>query len=159
MFNRFVRLIISALSLGLSLLACSNSMELKDLNVPQSKVEKVSMTPAAITLKDGTNTFIGAKVSPWSATAGQTIVWSSANPEIADVNQQGQVFALKVGETDIIAQAEEVQGICRVTVVSSRIPAETISFLQSSGRVKIGSKLQRIATVEPATSTDIIAYQ
>jgi hypothetical protein len=159
MFNRFVKLIISALSLGLSLLACSNSMELKDLNVPQSKVEKVSMTPAAITLKDGTNTFIGAKVSPWSATAGQTIVWSSANPEIADVNQQGQVFALKVGETDIIAQAEEVQGICRVTVVSSRIPAETISFLQSSGRVKIGSKLQRIATVEPATSTDIIAYQ
>ncbi len=50
---------------------------------------------------------------------GKTIIWSSENPEIATVTQDGYVTAIKAGETTIKATLDGKSAVCKV-VVSTR---------------------------------------
>ena len=56
-----------------------------------------------------------AKVSPDNA-SNKNVTWSSSAPEVASVDGEGHVTAIKEGSADIVAQAGAFSGICKVKV-------------------------------------------
>lgn len=61
---------------------------------------------------------------------------------------------LGIGETDIKASAGGKTGICHVTVIDSRIPADSLKFDVEQLRINVGKKEPVKATVFPSNSTD-----
>ena len=92
-------------------------------------------TPGAVNL-ESTSLYLGLKygdylrASVFPATASQTIVWSSANPNVATVDAKGYVYGKAIGTTTVTATAVNgVSASCTVYVTSTNvsgvIPART----------------------------------
>jgi uncharacterized protein YjdB len=80
-------------------------------------VEGVTIEPSAIEIKEGETAQLKATVSP--AEADQEVEWTTQNSQIATVDGNGLVTAVKPGTTRIIARSKtniEQQGYCEVTV-------------------------------------------
>ncbi len=66
-------------------------------------------------------------ILPFDAT-DQRVTWSSSAPEVAAVDEQGQVSPLEAGSATItaLAVAEELEAKCRVTVKPPWVPVESV---------------------------------
>ncbi len=63
--------------------------------------------------------------------------WTSSNPAVATVNENGEVYALTIGETTITATVGEVSASCKINVVATNITHE-IEFSVSTINVYEG---------------------
>ena len=71
---------------------------------------------------------------PENATYG--VVWESLNPEIAVVDKQtGKVTALKAGDTQIKAIAEDESGVEAICVVHVRNPVPVTNIAVSESEI------------------------
>jgi len=95
-------LILLCLTIGAMVVSCK-----KD-------VEKVEVTPATLTLKEGATAILSATVTP--ANAEFTLTWESSAPAIATVNASGTVTAIAEGKATITAEAGGKTATCVVTV-------------------------------------------
>ena len=83
------------------------------------QVESITLNPASLILQKGASKKITAVIKPSNA-ADKTIKWSSGDPSIVTVSDNGTVKAVKGGVVDIIATASNgVTAKCRVTVNAS----------------------------------------
>lgn len=73
--------------------------------------------------------------------------WSSSNPEVAAVGQDGTVEAVYVGEAVITVSLGEAKAECDVTVAAGE--AESLSLDKETAEVTRGETLQLTATVLP----------
>lgn len=117
----------------------------KDVNVP---VESVTVE-AAVTIDEGTTKQLTATVLPENA-ADKTVKWKSDNTEVASVDQDGLVSAVKWGEATITVTTEDggKMASCVVTVkkvkgdvtddtdISSRFDKNFALHLKARGIVK-----------------------
>ena len=93
------------------------------MGVTATATVKVIPTPAQsvvvsaenLILLEGTTGMLEATVSP-EDTTDKTIIWSSDKEDIATVNQDGTVTAIKDGVAVITAKCGDVSGTCTVTV-------------------------------------------
>lgn len=100
------------------------------------------------------------KISP-KAARKKTLVWVSSDPEVATVDAEGVVTALKEGETTITASADSVSGSCLVKCIK-RIDLKSITFLapakMESGvavlRMYKGRSVRLPIKIEPAEVAD-----
>jgi hypothetical protein len=155
MHNRIFGTLIFTL-MAVSLTSCA--AESDELNAKQQNVQEIAMSPASITIKEGESTTIGARVSKWNASAGRTITWESSDPDIASISSSGVLYANKIGETDITASAGGKTGTCHITVVSSRVPADSVKLDVKQLRVTNGATGALSATIYPSGSTDQRAW-
>jgi hypothetical protein len=125
-----------------------------DLNAQTQEVSEIVMSPSAITIKEGASATIGARISKWNASAGKSITWAVDDPTIASVTQEGIITGIAIGETDVKASSGGKTGTCHVTVVDSRIPADSLKLDASKLRIKQGAKASVNITVYPSNSTD-----
>ena len=99
------------------LLACAlfafSACDKEDGERTESRVE-VALDANAIELTVGETHTLTARVTP-EAEAGASVVWASANPEVAVVDA-GVVTAVGAGETTVTASVGESSAACRVTV-------------------------------------------
>ena len=87
------------------------------ITVKDVQVESVTVSPALVSLSEGETCQLTASVLP--ANARQDVEWASQNKEVATVDENGLVTAVRVGTTRIYARSKpfpEVQGWCEVTV-------------------------------------------
>ena len=115
---------ISARSLKNSKASASVRVVVYDDNTPGS----VKLESASLYLGVKYGDYLGASVFP--STASQTVIWSSANPKIATVDQKGYVYGKAIGTTTVTATAVNgVSASCTVYVTSTNvsgvIPART----------------------------------
>ncbi|MCI5545594.1 MAG: Ig-like domain-containing protein, partial [Clostridiales bacterium] len=115
---------ISARSLKNSKVSASVRVVVYDDNTPGS----VKLESASLYLGVKYGDYLGASVFP--STASQTVIWSSANPKIATVDQKGYVYGKAIGTTTVTATAVNgVSASCTVYVTSTNvsgvIPART----------------------------------
>ena len=141
-------LILTAAALG----GCK--VETDDLNAQTQEVQGIVMSPSSLTIKKGNAATIGARISKWNASTSSPIAWTVEDSNIASVTQEGIVTGLGIGETDIKASAGGQTGICHVTVIDSRIPADSLKFDVEQLRINVGKKEPVKATVFPSNSTD-----
>ena len=114
-------------------------------------IYEVTLNKESVTLKATESFQLEATVSPVSTT-DKTILWSSTNEEVANVDANGKVTALSVGNATITATCGEVSAQCAVQVVPT--PAAQVTLNKESVTLKATESFQLEATVSPASTTD-----
>ena len=94
--------------------------------VPQTpsvvKVESVSINISSLNLTEGDSQTITVTISPANAT-NKKYSFSSSNPEVAIVDENGKITAIKAGETTISVTTADGNktAICKVNIKASNI--------------------------------------
>ena len=116
-------------------------------------VSSVTLSKQSLTLVEGESETLVVTVNPEDAT-DKTVTWSSSNAQIATVDQNGKVTAVKEGTTTITVNAGDKSASCVVTVNKKVIPVESIVLNKSTLTLDKGASETLIATVKPDDATD-----
>ena len=104
--------------------SCKVTVQEKKVPVKEILVTEVVVTPTKATLTEGETTALAVLVKPDNA-SNRNVIWKSSNQEIAKVDSNGVVTAVREGSAEITATAADGSGkkaVCAVTV--SRAPLE-----------------------------------
>lgn len=116
-------------------------------------VTELRMDNRSVTVDTGDDIQLTATILPYDAD-NKNIVWSSDNPDVADVNGKGVVTGVKAGQTVIRATSED-EGISDFCVVTVNQPVTGVSLSKSELSFgKIGDAEQLVASVQPADATN-----
>lgn len=116
-------------------------------------VTELRMDNRSVTVDTGNDIQLTATILPYDAD-NKSIVWSSDNPDVADVNGKGVVTGVKAGQTVIRATSED-EGISDFCVVTVNQPVTGVSLSKSELSFgKIGDAEQLVASVQPADATN-----
>lgn len=116
-------------------------------------VTELRMDNRSMTVNTGEDRQLTATILPYDAD-NKSIVWSSDNPDVADVNGKGVVTGVKAGQTVIRATSED-EGISDFCVVTVNQPVTGVSLSKSElSFSKIGDAEQLVASVQPADATN-----
>ena len=113
-------------------------------------VSAIVLDRTSLSLAKGASETLTASISPREAT-DKTVTWSSDNPSVATVDQNGQVTAVNAGNACITASAGEVSATCEVTVF---IPVTSVSLNSTTLKLLEGETAFLEATVLPEDATD-----
>ena len=135
--------------LAVSLLGC------KDDEPTIVPVDSVSISKTTVTLMEGDSETLSATVSPSNAT-NPSISWSSSRTDVATVDGEGKVTAVKAGSATItvITTDGSKTAACEVTVEPRPIKVSGISVDKNTLELVEGEEATLTATVEPADATD-----
>lgn len=118
-------------------------------------VESIEIAPYEKTLKIGSSFYPNVIVCPADATK-KSVIWSSANSNIASVNpNSGLVYAHCAGTTTIYATAQDgsgVVGACNITVVSANL----VSGVQITSRCAIRTDAKINAYLRDAEGSSLM---
>lgn len=120
--------------------------------MPPVQIEKIEITIDNTTLQKGERKQLQVTISPQEA-SNHKVEYTSSNPKIATVDDQGNVQALHSGNTTITVKAQEnnVQNQIDITVYSK---VTGITLDQSEIYMQVGDTFQINATVEPEDAND-----
>ncbi len=93
-----------------------------DITVVPTLAESISLDQPTLTLKKKRTAHLVATISP-VMTTNKSLTWKSDNPEIATVDNEGNVKTLTAGETTIKVSANDGSGItaeCHLTVTAPK---------------------------------------
>lgn len=115
-------------------------------------VTSIELNKTNLTLKEGESETLTATVKPDNAT-DKTVTWSSSAPNIASVDEAGNVTAIAKGDATITAQAGEKTAKCTVSVYKE-IPVSSIELDKTSLSLVVGDEVTLGATVKPDDATN-----
>ena len=116
-------------------------------------VTSITLNYPDLSLVEGDTEVLVATITPTDAT-DKTVTWSTSDATVAQVDAQGKVTALKVGEATITAKAGDKQATCAVTVVKKVIPVSEITLNKTTLNLIKGQSETLAALVSPADATD-----
>ena len=117
------------------------------VNVP---VESVTLNTNALSLNKGQTSTLTATVMP-EDTPEKTVMWSSNNPEIATVDNQGTVTAISGGSAIVNASCGWKTVTCTINVT---VPVTGITLNRSELSISRGGNAVLRATVIPEDASD-----
>ena len=118
------------------------------ISAPKVQVSGISLEKNKMNLRVSETVRLLATVSPADA-ADKTIVWTTSNPEIATVGDDGQITAVNVGEAIITATTTNgLTAQCEVTV-----NPRTVVLNCESLELHLCDTFQLVATLEPEPET------
>ena len=119
------------------------------------KVTGVKLNKSETSLLVGGNETLTATVLPEGAT-NQNVTWKSDKPEIATVDANGKVTAVKVGEATITVTTEDggKTATCKVTVSETSVAVTGVTLNKTALTLNIGASETLSATVAPADATN-----
>jgi len=91
--------------------------------------------------------------TPSTATL-QDVVWTSNDPRIATVDENGLVTAVKRGETSIVVKATDGSNVSRTFKITVSVRPTDITLKNSSILLNVGATASLTATVEPSNVSD-----
>lgn len=120
-------------------------------NIENNFPESISLNIEISEIAIGESIQLTATLEPQDPEA--EIVWSSNNPEVAEVTN-GLVQGLSVGKAIITASYEDLTAECEISVYEPIINPENITLNIKDIQLNYGDKYQLIATIEPENTTD-----
>jgi len=118
--------------------------------------EKIGFEEKQLSLNEGDTETLGVTKTPEDA--DDSIVWSSSHPDVATVDQNGKVTAVKSGSATITAASRErpavVKDICEVTVTSPVAHVTGVSVEPKTLTMYPGESKTIAATVTPENAED-----
>ena len=119
------------------------------------KVTGVKLNKSETSLLVGGNETLTATVLPEGAT-NQNVTWKSDKPEIATVDANGKVMAVKVGEATITVTTEDggKTATCKVTVSETSVAVTGVTLNKATLSLIAGASETLTATVAPADATN-----
>ncbi len=118
-------------------------------------VTGVTMIPTSRTMYAGDSYHLDAIVSPDNAT-DKSVTWTSSNPAIATVDENGIVLALKAGTTTITATTNDggFKANCIITVTGEVVNVTGITLSPTTKTMYAGENSMLIPTVTPDNATN-----
>ena len=116
----------------------------------------IRLTETSAELDEGETLELFYKLEPSDATT-QGVVWASDNTDVATVDEDGIVTAVKAGTANITVSVKgqpEIKATCTITVKSSAIAVTKLTLSESSAEVSIGKTLTLSCTIEPSNATN-----
>ena len=149
-----------ALSAGTATITCtaadgngaSDSLQIT-IEEPDVSVTSIILNETEQQLVPGQSYALEATVMPENAT-DQNVIWTSSDPSIAEVTDEGIVTAKAAGTTTITCTAADgssVKAACKVTV---KQPVTKITLNKTSAGLFIGKTLTISAAVTPTTASN-----
>ncbi|MBS7217335.1 MAG: Ig-like domain-containing protein, partial [[Clostridium] spiroforme] len=118
-------------------------------------IESVSLNKTTLTLEEQQAETLVATVNPSDTTDDKTLTWKSNNPEVATVDQEGKVTAIKEGSATItVTTVNGKEATCIVTVTKKPVPIESVSLNKTTLTLKTGVSETLVATINPGDTTD-----
>ncbi len=84
----------------------------------ETKVQSVRLNPTELILSIGDTYQIEMLISPISAIIYNPVSWRSSNPNVAQVDNKGNVTAIYAGECVITGKTKHYEDYCHITVVA-----------------------------------------
>lgn len=113
-------------------------------------VTSVTLNKDTLNLTVGNYETLTATVEPENAD-DKNVTWSSSDPTVATVDENGKVTAVKAGNAVITATAGGKKATCEVTVTSQPVPVTGISL--DDAEVSVGRTIQLKPKFTPADTT------
>lgn len=124
--------------------------------VKEIYVNKIELNQYNLSLTEGESQELKASIYPSDAT-NQSVEWSSSNPSVASVDDNGNVTAKSAGSATITCSALDGSGVtatCAVTVKAKTVDVESVTLSPTSKVMKAGESFKISAEVSPADATD-----
>lgn len=125
------------------------------VSVVPTLVASITLSQTSVSLKATETVSLTATVTPETATI-KDVTWTSDNPKVATVDENGVITAVAVGEAVITATATDGSGVkatCSVSVIAT--PAEGVTIeTPDKTTFKAGESIKLNATILPETTTD-----
>ncbi|MBQ7839973.1 MAG: Ig-like domain-containing protein [Lachnospiraceae bacterium] len=119
--------------------------------VPKDPV--IRLTPSGLELEVGAESVITAQIEDPDQVLSDagTIRFSSEDPTVASVDEEGKVTAIAAGTTDIIVTAANgpLSAVCAVTVSEKQVPLTQLSLKETTLELCAGSRKQLEAEFVP----------
>ena len=113
----------------------------------------VSLYPEQMELNLGESRALQYKFSPATSQPAATVSFTSSNPKVAEVDFEGNVFAVGIGSATITAKTNfETTATCQVKV--NPIRATSIALNHNVLTLYAGDKATLTATIKPSNATD-----
>ena len=122
-----------------------------------SQITSVHLNLTAITLDEGVSQTLRATINPSDTTDDKTLTWSSSNTNVATVDQEGNVTAVKEGVATItVTTVNGRRAECKITVnkPSENIPIESVSLDKTTLTLEEQEAETLVATINPSNTTD-----
>ena len=135
---------------------CEVTVIKSDTPVEPVHVESISLDKETAAMEIGETLALTATVLPDNAD-DKSVAWKSTNPEIAEVDQNGNVTAVSEGSATITATAGGKSATCQVTVTAAEVPVvhvESVSLDKTDAKMETGGTLTLVATVLPENADD-----
>lgn len=118
-------------------------------------VTGVTLTPKTLTLEEGKTSTLTATVAPSNA-SDKTVSWTSSEPTIATVDQNGKVTAVKAGQTNITVTTNNGNktDTCAVTVTTKTVDVQSITLDNTALTLEVDEIGTLTATVTPNDATN-----
>jgi len=118
-------------------------------------VTGVTMIPTSRTMYAGDSYHLDAIVSPDNAT-DKSVTWTSSNPAIATVDENGIVLALKAGTTTITATTNDggFKANCIITVTGEVVNVTGITLSPTTKTMYAGESSMLMPTITPDNATN-----
>ncbi len=146
---------VTAISVGTAVItveAASGVKTIFTIQVIPTLAESVTLNVEEAELQVGDELDIVAVIAPVTTT-DKTIQWTSSNPIVASVDNEGTVNALSLGETTITATTTNgIQAVAEITVVPT--PVSSLSVSPKSLTLEEGEVATISAEVLPENATD-----
>ena len=85
----------------------------------------------------------------------KTVTWTSSNPNVATVSQNGEIIAKSAGTATITATTSNGKSnSCTVTVYNNPVNPTSISLSQTSYNIEVGDYITLIQTLLPENTTN-----
>lgn len=118
------------------------------VNVP---LKGITITGDQTSIRKGATTQLSVSFDPADTTDSKSVSWSSDDPEIASVDQNGLVTAIADGTTTIRARAGSTEGTYTITV--EEVPLQSIS-IKNETTIHRGETETLQVTYVPENTTD-----
>ena len=115
-------------------------------------VSKITISPSSLNLSLNQTAKLTATVYPSNAD-NKTIIWSVPQGAITSVDQNGNVRAVKVGTSRIIAKSADGNAQAWITVTVTKKAVSSVSVSPSSLILKVGETYDLKATVAPSDAS------
>lgn len=123
------------------------------IGVPPVYVSSVEISESTATMAAGTTYQLTATVYPANAD-NPTVVWSSSNPEVANVDETGLVTAFAAGEVTITVASVEAEDKAAACVITVYMPVESVTLNKTVVEAEEGSTVVLEATILPEDATN-----
>lgn len=148
--------LVTALASGNTTITVSSGELMAQCSISVSEEEQgvsIELNHIECTLERGETLQLTATVSP-EIPSGATVQWSSSDPEVVTVDEEGMVTAVNKGQATVTAQYDTASAECKIEVVGKSV--ESITLDQTSIDLTVGDSYTLTATVSPEDADDIV---
>ncbi len=148
---------ISAVSRGTAVITVTTANGLTDqctVTVNAPLPSRVSISPSGVEITEGETATFTVTISPANA-GGYTLSWISSQPDIAEVDENGNVTAISEGTAIItVLTSNNLSASATVRVAKAVRPVTGVTLNATTLSLTEGDEATLIATVLPADATD-----